>query len=97
MSSAPRGFRDLATNPKGHRGHRDAFDWRASSGNQVTFPVGPTIGKVVKLGGVAPVKFELQGLYVPVYPAHDGERFIVQFQIIPVIPAPIAWPFFDSQ
>jgi hypothetical protein len=66
------------------------FDWRAASGNQVTFPIGPTVGKVVKLWGVAPVKFELEGLYIPVYPAHDGERFIVQFQIIPVVPAPIA-------
>lgn len=56
----------------------------------MTFPIGPIIGKVVKLGGLAPVKFELQGLYVPVYPAHDGERFIVQFNIIPVVAAPIS-------
>ena len=63
---------------------------RRRSARQVTFPIGPTVGKVVKLWGVAPVKFELEGLYIPVYPAHDGERFIVQFQIIPVVPAPIA-------
>ena len=69
------------------------FDWRAPSGNQVTFPFGPTVGKVVKFGGVAPVKFELQGLYVPVRPDNDGERFIIQFNIIPVVPAPIAGPF----
>jgi len=72
------------------------FDWRAASGSQVTFPVGPTVGKVVKLGGVAPVKFELEGLYVPVHPEHDGERFVIQFNIIPVIPAPIAGPFFAN-
>jgi hypothetical protein len=71
------------------------FDWRASSGNQVTFPFGPTVGKVVKLGGVAPVKLELQGNYIPVHPSDNGARGIIQFNIIPVIPAPIAGPFFE--
>jgi hypothetical protein len=72
------------------------FDWRAAAGNQVTFPVGPTVGKVVKLGGAVPVKFELQGLYVPVHPEHDGERFIIQLQVIPVIPALVEGPFFGA-
>ena len=71
------------------------FDWRAASGQQVTFPFGPTVGKVVKFGGVAPVKFELEGLYVPVHPEHDGTRFIVQLNIIPVIPAPVAGPLYE--
>jgi hypothetical protein len=73
------------------------FDWRAASGNKVTFPFGPTVGKVVKFGGVAPVKFELQGLYVPVHPDNDGSRFIVQFNIIPVIPGALDGPLYASR
>jgi hypothetical protein len=73
------------------------FDWRAASGDKVTFPFGPTVGKVVKFGGVAPVKFELQGLYVPVHPDNDGSRFIVQFNIIPVIPAALDGPLYASR
>lgn len=61
------------------------FNWRAASGDQVTFPIGPSFGKVVKIGGRLPVKLELEGLYMPVYPSHDGERFAIQFTLTPVI------------
>jgi len=70
-------------------------DWRATSGNQVTFPIGPTLAKVVKLGGVFPVKLEIEGFYVPVRASDNGERFIVEFQIIPVVPAPLQRPLDD--
>ena len=66
------------------------FDWRATDG-KVTFPIGPTLGKVIKAGGV-PVKLELQGVYMPVYPDANGDRFAVELQIIPVVPAPIEGP-----
>jgi len=62
-------------------------NWRATSGNQVTFPFGPSVAKVVKFGGTQPVKFEIQGLYAPVHPATNGERFQIQLVVTPVIPA----------
>jgi len=68
-------------------------NWRAASGERVTFPFGPCIGKVIKLGGTLPVKFELEGLYAPVHP-NQGEQFIVQVNIIPVVPAPLPEPLF---
>ena len=34
-------------------------NWNAASGQQVTFPFGPTIAKAVKFGDALPVKFEL--------------------------------------
>jgi len=61
------------------------FNWRAASGDQVTFPIGPTLGKLVKIGSVLPVKLELEVLYMPVYPSHDGARCSVQFTLTPVI------------
>lgn len=71
-------------------------DWRATSGNQLTFPIGPTVGKVVTLGGVLPMKFEIEGLYVPIYSDPNGERFVVEFKLIPVIPAPLQRPVSES-
>lgn len=70
-------------------------DWKASAGNKVTFPIGPTLAKVVKLGGVLPVKLEIEGLYMPVYPANNGERFSIQLELIPVVPAPVQGPLYD--
>jgi hypothetical protein len=61
-------------------------NWEASSGNRVTFPFGPAIGKVVKLGGVLPVKFEIQALYSPVHPESNGQIVQIQFTATPVIP-----------
>jgi hypothetical protein len=60
-------------------------DWRADAGDQVTFPFGPSIAKVVKIGDALPVKFELDGWYVPVHPS-DGEQFVIQLTVTPVIP-----------
>ena len=66
-------------------------DWRATPGNRVTFPLGPNVAKVVKLGEGLPVKFELDALYVPVRP-DNGERFSIEIKITPVVPAPITGP-----
>lgn len=71
-------------------------NWRAAAGDRVTFPIGPTIGKVVKFGAALAVKFELEGLYVPVYPDQNGERWSVQFNIIPIVPALREGPLYDG-
>src|SRR5262249_32010078 len=39
--------------------------------------------------------FQLQGLYVPVYPDQNGERWSLQFNIIPIVPALREGPLFD--
>ena len=61
------------------------LDWRASADNRVTFPVGPTLGKVVRLGAV-PVKIEIQAVWVPVRPDQNGEKAQIQLNVIPVVP-----------
>lgn len=68
------------------------FDWRATPGTQVTFPLGPNVAKVVKLADALPVKLEIDALYVPVRPDQNGDRFIIQVKITPVIPALIPGP-----
>lgn len=64
------------------------FDWRADAGQQVTFPLGLSLAKVVRLGGGVPVKLEVQGLYAPIHPDAYGERFGLQLYVVPVVPSP---------
>lgn len=50
------------------------INWYASDGNKVTFPIGLAVSKVQRLG-ILPVKFQVQGQYMPVNPsfsARDG-------------------------
>lgn len=70
-------------------------DWRAPAGDQLTFPVGPTAGKVLKLGGSVPIKLEMDAVYMAVRPDHDGERCAFELKIIPVVPAPLQRPLYD--
>jgi len=68
-------------------------DWRAS-GEKVTFPFGPSVSKVVKVGRL-PIKLELRGMYVPIHP-QDGQVGIVELIVQPVVPAPIDSPVFGA-
>jgi len=70
-------------------------NWKATSGNAVTFPVGLGVGKVVKLGPL-PVKFALEVQYMPVHPDLFGEKWNVQLKISPVIPKLIKGVLFDE-
>jgi hypothetical protein len=61
-------------------------DWYAKkSSNEITFPIGPQVSKVVKIGQL-PVKFAVQFQYMPVHPDAFGQKWNLQFAIIPVIP-----------
>jgi hypothetical protein len=60
-------------------------NWKASSGDVWTVPVGVGVGKVVKLGRL-PVKIELSLQYMPVRPKNTGQEWDVQVSITPVIP-----------
>jgi hypothetical protein len=61
------------------------INWYASDGNKLTFPIGLNVSKVQKLG-ILPVKFQIQGQYMPVNPAVFGQRWNIQVAITPVIP-----------
>jgi len=61
-------------------------NWYANKGsNMITFPIGPQVSKVIKIGPV-PVKFAVQFQYMPVHPDEFGQKWNLQFAIIPVIP-----------
>ncbi len=61
-------------------------NWYAKkSGNMITFPIGLNVSKVVKIG-ILPVRFQVQGQYMPVHPDVFGQKWNLQFAITPVIP-----------
>jgi hypothetical protein len=60
-------------------------NWYASDSNKVTFPLGLNVSKVVWVGPL-PVKFQVQGQYMPVHPEVAGQNWNLQFAITPVIP-----------
>jgi hypothetical protein len=68
-------------------------DWKASSGNRWTVPIGVAVGKVVKLGRL-PVKIQLAGQYMPIRPDNVGQEWNIQLQLTPVIPKLIKEPLF---
>jgi len=61
-----------------------AVNWEGSLGNQVSFPVGPQIGKLAKIGPL-PVKVELQVLYYPLHPDVYGPKWGFQLQVTPIL------------
>ena len=62
--------------------------------NKVTFPIGLNVSKVVKIGPL-PVKFAVQGQYMPVHPDVFGQKWNLQFAVTPVIPKLIKGNLFD--
>ena len=70
-------------------------NWYASNANKVTFPIGLNVSKVVKIGPL-PVKFAVQGQYMPVRPDVFGQKWNLQFAITPVIPKLIKGPLFGG-
>jgi hypothetical protein len=61
-------------------------NWYANkSGNMVIFPIGLNLSKVIKIGPL-PVKFSVQGQYMPVHPDDFGQKWNLQFSVTPVIP-----------
>ena len=70
-------------------------NWYAKkSSNMITFPIGLSISKVVKVGPL-PVKFGVQGQYMPVHPDAFGQKWDLQFSVTPVIPKLIKGNLFD--
>jgi hypothetical protein len=61
-------------------------NWYAPRGqNMLTFPIGLGVSKVHKLG-ILPVRFAVQGQYMPVHPNAFGQKWNIQVTVAPVIP-----------
>jgi hypothetical protein len=64
------------------------FNWEASSGNKVTFPIGMGVNYTT-FWGKLPVRTGLEVHYAAIAPEDTpGSRWIARLSIIPVIPAP---------
>jgi hypothetical protein len=70
------------------------INWRADSGNQVTFPLGLGVGRTFKLGGV-PIQSTLEFQWMPVYPEDYGQRFNIRLVFKPVLPSLVKKPLFE--
>jgi len=68
-------------------------NWKADGNNQLNFPIGLGVGKLVKFGKL-PVKFELELDYSVVKPDDFSQRWLVRLQVIPVLPSLIKDPLF---
>lgn len=64
-----------------------SYNYEAESGNELTFPVGIGVSKLVILGG-RPWKFGLQYWYYVESPDDFGPQHLLRFQVSPVIKLP---------
>jgi hypothetical protein len=61
-------------------------NWYAKkNGDMVTFPVGASISKVHKIGPL-PIRFAVQGQYMPVHSDAFGQKWNIQVPVAPVMP-----------
>jgi hypothetical protein len=63
-------------------------DWKASSGNKVTFPVGIGVHRLFNIGQL-PVSVGVEANYSVVHPSDQpGSRWDIRFTVMPLLPAP---------
>jgi hypothetical protein len=87
--------RDLDFQPASRYFDHMLVNWYArKNSNKVTFPIGLNISKVVRIGPL-PVKFAVQGQYMPVHPDVFGQTWNLQFAVTQVIPNLIRGNLFD--
>jgi hypothetical protein len=72
------------------------YDRRASSGNRWNVPVGVTVSKATRTGGIIS-KFEIGFEYSVVSEDDFGQRALVRFSVIPVIPSLIRKPLLGGR
>ncbi len=71
------------------------YDNKASSGNKWNVPIGLSVTKTVKVGGM-PVKFQFGAEYSVVSQDDFGKRALLRLIMIPVIPSLIKKPIFGG-
>ncbi len=64
------------------------IDWKATSGNKVTFPIGLGFTKTVRIGRM-PMKLRVEPQYSVVRPDDFGTTWNIRFQMTPVVPNPL--------
>ena len=69
-------------------------NWKADGGQQLTFPFGLGVGKVVKLSADVALKLGVEFQYMPIHPDEFGREMNLKIQITPVVPPPIHGPLF---
>jgi hypothetical protein len=63
-------------------------NWNASSGNQVTFPVGLGVHRLFNLGPL-PISIGIEANYSVIHPGDlPGSRWDIRFTLMPLLPAP---------
>ena len=60
-------------------------DWEANASNTFTVPIGVSVAKVARLGGI-PVRFGLGLQWMPIQPDRYGQKWNVQVVVAPVLP-----------
>jgi len=63
------------------------IDWKAKSGDRLTFPIGMGLGKVFRVGDM-PVKVRFEVHYSVIHPESFGSEWNFRLQIVPVISNP---------
>ena len=63
------------------------IDWKAKSGDRLTFPIGMGLGKVFRVGDI-PVKVRFEVHYSVIHPESFGSEWNFRLQVVPVIPNP---------
>ena len=71
------------------------YNNQASSGNKWNVPIGPYVGKTIRIGKV-PLNIKVGGEYSVVGPDEFGKRFQFRIQFTPVIPSLIKNPIFGK-
>ena len=71
------------------------YNDRATSGNKWNVPVGLFVGRTVSIGKT-PVNIRVNAEYSVVSEDTFGKRFVLRFQITPVIPSLIKNPIFGK-
>lgn len=64
-----------------------SINWKAGSGNKVTFPIGLGLTKTVRWGKT-PIKMRLEPQYSIIKPDDFGTEWNIRFQIAPVVRSP---------
>lgn len=71
-------------------------NWRATSSNSLTFPIGIGIGKTFRIHpGLPPISTALEFQWMAAHPDDFGQRFNIRLTFKPVLPNLVKKPRFD--
>ena len=68
------------------------INWKASNDNKITLPLELSISNTIRIGGKLPVRFGVGASLSVVAPDDYGQRWMLKFFVVPVIPSLIDKP-----